>query len=95
MPSVPPCVCVLPCALPSPSTVLINISIWDKHASPEGLAALLICLCAAAAYQQSPIRKNAATAARANELNQGQGNQSEASDSEAEPLSKEPASSKV
>lgn len=38
-------------------TVLINISIWDKHASPVGLGALLICLAAAAAYQQAPFRK--------------------------------------
>ena len=40
-------------------TVLINVSIWDKHASPEGLGALLLCLGAAAAYQQSPLRKDA------------------------------------
>ena len=33
-------------------TVLINISIWDKHASPLGLTALLVCLAAAATYQQ-------------------------------------------
>jgi len=38
-------------------TVLINISIWDKHASPLGLAALLLCLAAAAAYQQAPFRQ--------------------------------------
>jgi len=38
-------------------TVLINISIWDKHASPVGLSALLVCLAAAAAYQQAPFRK--------------------------------------
>ena len=37
-------------------TVLINISIWDKHASPIGLGALFVCLGAAAAYQQSPYR---------------------------------------
>lgn len=37
-------------------TVLINVSIWDKHASPIGLGALLACLAAAAAYQQSPKR---------------------------------------
>jgi len=38
-------------------TVLINVSIWDKHASLEGLTALFLCLGAAAAYQQSPFRK--------------------------------------
>ena len=34
-------------------TVLINVCIWDKHASPLGLGALLCCLAAAATYQQS------------------------------------------
>jgi len=38
-------------------TVLINICIWDKHASPIGLGALLICLAAAATYQQAPLRE--------------------------------------
>lgn len=32
-------------------TVLINVCIWDKHASPLGLGALLVCLAAAATYQ--------------------------------------------
>ena len=45
-------------------TVLLNISIWDKHASPSGLTALLVCLGAAAAYQQSPLRKDATVAKR-------------------------------
>jgi len=38
-------------------TILINVSIWDKHASVEGLAALFLCLGAAAAYQQAPFRR--------------------------------------
>ena len=38
-------------------TVVINISIWDKHASPVGLAALFVCLAASAAYQQAPFQK--------------------------------------
>ena len=37
-------------------TVLINILIWDKHASALGIAFLLLCLAAAAAYQQAPKR---------------------------------------
>uniref|UniRef100_A0A7S4AZ37 Sugar phosphate transporter domain-containing protein n=1 Tax=Chrysotila carterae TaxID=13221 RepID=A0A7S4AZ37_CHRCT len=37
-------------------TVLINISIWDKHASPLGICFLLVCLLAAGAYQQAPLR---------------------------------------
>ena len=28
-------------------TVLINISVWDKHASPLGIGCLLVCLAAA------------------------------------------------
>jgi solute carrier family 35 protein len=39
-------------------TVLINIAIWDKHASPSGLVGLFICLGAAALYQQSPLRED-------------------------------------
>lgn len=46
-------------------TVLINISIWDKHASRVGLGALLFCLAAAAAYQQSPLRKDIGVEERA------------------------------
>ena len=49
-------------------TVLINISIWDKHASPPGLAALLVCLAAAAAYQQAPLRRDAPREARVVEM---------------------------
>ena len=37
-------------------TVLINICIWDKHASPLGIAFLLVCLAAAGTYQQAPMR---------------------------------------
>ena len=41
-------------------TVVINVSIWDKHASPLGLGALLLCLAAAATYQQYPYRDTTA-----------------------------------
>ena len=37
-------------------TVLINVAIWDKHATPKGLGFLCICLVAAFFYQQSPKR---------------------------------------
>ena len=37
-------------------TVLINISIWEHHASPPGIACLFICLAGAGVYQQSPLR---------------------------------------
>jgi hypothetical protein len=39
---------------------LINVSIWDKHASIEGLGALFLCLGAAAAYEQAPFRRKEA-----------------------------------
>ena len=35
-------------------TVLINISIWDHHASPFGIGCLFICLTGAGVYQQVP-----------------------------------------
>ena len=38
------------------ATVVINCLIWDKHASPEGLLALSICLAAGTMYQQAPMR---------------------------------------
>jgi len=37
-------------------TVLINISVWDKHASALGVSSLLVCLAAAGTYQQAPLR---------------------------------------
>ena len=37
-------------------TVLINVFIWDKHASKEGLAFLFFCLAAAYFYKQAPMR---------------------------------------
>jgi GDP-mannose transporter len=38
------------------TSVLINIVIWDKHASPLGIGFLLACLVAAGAYQAAPLR---------------------------------------
>ena len=37
-------------------TVVINQVIWDKHASANGLAALLVCLLAGTFYKQAPRR---------------------------------------
>ena len=37
-------------------TVAINVSIWQRHASAQGLLCLLACLAAASAYQQAPMR---------------------------------------
>ncbi|KAG5177489.1 hypothetical protein JKP88DRAFT_332652 [Tribonema minus] len=46
-------------------TVLLNVVIWDKHASPVGLAFLLLCLGGGALYKQAPMRAGAAAAAAA------------------------------
>ena len=37
-------------------TVLINICIWDKHASSQGVFYLFVCLVAAFFYKPSPLR---------------------------------------
>ena len=34
----------------------INVTIWEKHASPFGIACLLFCLLAAYFYKQAPLR---------------------------------------
>jgi len=39
-------------------TVVINYFIWDKHASPEGIACLMLCLSAGTMYQQAPKRQD-------------------------------------
>merc|ERR1740130_2216132 len=36
-------------------TVLINISIWDKHATPVGISCLFVSLGAGGIYQQAPM----------------------------------------
>merc|ERR1711937_69881 len=37
-------------------TVLINVLIWDKHASPAGIVALCVCLGGGSLYRQAPLR---------------------------------------
>jgi len=37
-------------------TVTLNIIIWDKHATPEGVMSLLLCLICAFFYEQAPQR---------------------------------------
>jgi len=39
-------------------TVLLNILVWDKHASAAGTLFLLACLAGGAFYQQAPLRKD-------------------------------------
>lgn len=38
-------------------TVLINVTIWDKHASAGGIVALCVCLGGGSLYQQAPLRR--------------------------------------
>lgn len=38
-------------------TVLVNMMIWDQHASPTGIACLFLCLIGGAFYVQAPMRK--------------------------------------
>ena len=40
-------------------TIAINVCLWDKHASPVGIACLLFCLGAAYFYKQAPMRADA------------------------------------
>jgi GDP-mannose transporter len=40
-------------------TVLANVLLWDKHATPLGIGCLALCLIAASAYQQAPMRPGA------------------------------------
>ena len=39
-------------------TVLVNMLIWDKHASLGGVLWLCVCLAGATAYQQAPLRED-------------------------------------
>lgn len=39
------------------ATVLLNLLVWDKHANPAGIVALLICLVSGTMYQEAPLRK--------------------------------------
>jgi GDP-mannose transporter len=37
-------------------TVLLNVCVWDRHASAPGIAMLLLCLAMSTVYRQSPMR---------------------------------------
>jgi len=37
-------------------TIVINVSLWDKHASSFGIGCLMFCLAAAFFYKQAPMR---------------------------------------
>merc|ERR1711953_765899 len=38
-------------------SVFINVFLWDKHASPQGLLMLFVCLVSSTAYKQAPMRQ--------------------------------------
>ena len=38
------------------ASIMINVMLWDKHATPFGIACLLFCLGAAYFYKQAPLR---------------------------------------
>jgi len=54
-------------------TVLLNVVVWDKHASPLGTFFLLLCLVGGALYQQAPLRAGAAGAGGAGGASSGGG----------------------
>ena len=37
-------------------TILLNVMIWDQHATPGGIFSLFICIGGGMIYQQSPMR---------------------------------------
>lgn len=39
------------------ATILVNVLIWDKHASAAGTISLFICLCGGVLYEQAPMKK--------------------------------------
>lgn len=42
-------------------TVILNVLLWDLHASPKGLASLGVCLIGAYLYKQAPLRADSKT----------------------------------
>merc|ERR1712129_381984 len=37
-------------------SVLLNVLIWDKHATQSGIACLIVCLLSSTFYKQAPLR---------------------------------------
>lgn len=37
-------------------TILLNVAIWDQHATPGGIFSLMVCIAGGIIYQQSPMR---------------------------------------
>lgn len=41
-------------------TVLVNLMIWDQHATPLGIASLFLCIVGGSFYRQAPMKKTTA-----------------------------------
>lgn len=37
-------------------TILLNVAMWDQHATPGGIFSLFVCIAGGMIYQQSPMR---------------------------------------
>merc|ERR1719198_2609698 len=55
-------------------TILLNVFIWDKHASGSGILALILCLLGGSRYRQAPLR-NTGTPSSSNSFNEGKHSQ--------------------
>jgi len=40
-------------------SVIVNVTMWEKHASAKGIVCLLACLTAASVYEQAPLKDDA------------------------------------
>ena len=49
-------------------TILLNVFIWDKHATPLGIVALVICLGGGSFYQQAPLRADRLVAEKSRDM---------------------------
>lgn len=55
-------------------TILLNVFIWDKHASGSGILALILCLLGGSRYRQAPAR-NTGTPSYSNSFDEGKHSQ--------------------
>merc|ERR1711933_104474 len=46
------------------NSVLLNVLIWDKHATATGVTWLIVCLVCSAFYKQSPLREESSIACK-------------------------------
>lgn len=38
-------------------TILLNVTVWDQHATPWGIASLMVCLVGGSLYRQAPLKQ--------------------------------------